>query len=386
MKIFQVVPYFPPCIGGMEFYVQRLSEEFAARGHEVIVFTSSKSGFSYYEKVNGVKICRLKTLTKVYNVPIVPSLFWKLLREKKPDIIHAHQYPVFFSDVSAAMSRLRRMVLLLHVHVISEPRSVFSSFISEMYYRTVGRLTFKTAHGVVTPSFAYKSMLAEMGVEPEKIRVIPYGIDLSRFDFKNDGEAFRKRYNCDGSSVILSVGRLNYQKGFQYLLKAMPIVLQKIPDAKLVVVGDGEQFTYLNELSQSLGLSNSVIFTGALPPMGIPDAYAAADVFVLPSIFESFGIALIEAQAAGKPVVGTRVGGAPEALQEDETGFLVDPGDSEQLGEAIIRVLSDEELAREMGENGKKFVEARFDIRNIVDDVTAVYEELIMNNAYVKGG
>jgi len=381
MKIFQVVPYFPPHIGGMEFYVQRLSEELAARGHEVIVFTSSKAGFPYYDKVNGVKICRLKTLTKVYNVPIAPSLFWKLLQEKKPDIVHAHQYPVFFSDVSAAMSKLRRMVLLLHVHVISEPKSAFSSFISEMYYRTLGRLTFKTAPGVITPSFAYKSKLFEMGVEPEKIRVIPYGIDLSRFHFKNDGEAFRKRYNCDGSSVILSVGRLNYQKGFQYLLKAMPIVLQQIPDAKLVIVGDGEQFTYLNELSQSLGLGNSVIFTGGIPPMDIPDAYAAADVFVLPSMFESFGIALIEAQAAGKPVVGTRVGGAPEALRENETGFLVGPRDSEQLGEAIIRVLSNEELAREMGENGKKFVEAQFDIRNIVDKVTDIYEELIMNNA-----
>jgi glycosyltransferase involved in cell wall biosynthesis len=161
--------------------------------------------------------------------------------------------------------------------------------------------------------------------------------------------------------------------------------LQHIPEVKLVIVGDGEQITYLKDLSQSLGLGNSAIFTGAIPPIEIPEAYAAADVFVLPSIFESFGIALIEAQAAGKPVVSTRVGGAPETLQEDKTGFLVDPKDSEQLGKAIIHVLSDEKLAREMGENGKKFVGARFDIRHIVNKVTAVYEESITNNTHGRG-
>jgi glycosyltransferase involved in cell wall biosynthesis len=385
VKIFQVVPYYPPYIGGMELYVQTLSENLAARGHEVSVFTSSEAAFSLLERVNGVKIFRLRTLAKVYNVPMVPSLFGKLLHEEKPDILHAHQYPVFFSDVSAAASRFRREVLLLHVHVIPESKSAFSSFVSSMYYRTLGRLGFRAAHKVITPSSAYKTMLARIGVESEKILVIPYGIDLSRFHSR-DGDAFKKRYGCEGSNVILSVGRLNYQKGFQYLLKAMTMVLQHIPEVKLVIVGDGEQITYLKDLSQSLGLGNSAIFTGAIPPIEIPEAYAAADVFVLPSIFESFGIALIEAQAAGKPVVSTRVGGAPETLQEDKTGFLVDPKDSEQLGKAIIHVLSDEKLAREMGENGKKFVGARFDIRHIVNKVTAVYEESITNNTHGRGG
>ena len=380
MKIFQVLPYYPPHVGGMEFYVQKLSEDLAARGHEVTVFTSSNSCFSGgCEEVNGVRVFRLRTLAKAYNVPIVPSLFKKLLHEEKPDILHAHQYPVFFSDVSAAVSQFRREVLLLHVHVIPESVSAFSGLVSKMYYRTVGRLAFRTAHRVITPSSAYKTMLAGIGVEPKKIRVVPYGIDLSRFHSK-DGESFRKRYGCEGSNVILTVGRLNYQKGFQYLLKAMPMVIKHFQNAKLVIVGDGEQITYLRDLTQSLGLCNSTIFTGAIPPMEIPEAYAAADVFVLPSLFESFGIALIEAQAAGKPVVSTRVGGAPEALQEDKTGFLVDPKDSEQLGKAIIRVLSNEKLAREMGENGKKFVGARFDMRYIVDKVTAMYEELITNN------
>jgi glycosyltransferase involved in cell wall biosynthesis len=376
MKIFQVVPYFPPHVGGMEFYVERLSRELVARGHEVFVFTSSEKGFSYHEKVDGVEIYRLRTMTKGYNVPIVPSLFSSLLRKNKPDVIHTHQYPVFFSDVSAMVSCLRHVPLLLHVHVISEPKSVFSGLVSKLYYKSIGRLPFKGACTIVTPSFAYRKMLVEMGIESKKLKVIPYSVDLARFHPDNSGEEFKKRYDCDGSNVILSVGRLNYQKGFSYLLKAISIVVQKLPGLKLVIVGDGEQFSYLKELSQSLGLCDSVIFTGLIPQTEMPEAYGAADVFVLPSIFESFGIALIEAQATGKPVVCTRVGGVPEALLEGKSGFVVEAKEPMQLAKALITLLCNRNLAKSMGKEGRRYVENRFEWRKNVDQMLEIYEEM----------
>ena len=377
MKIFQVVPHYPPHIGGMEFYVQGLSEELAARGHDVTVFTSSNKAFPSVGKVNGVKICSLKTMTKVYNVPIVPSLFLKLLDEEKPDVIHVHQYPIFFSDVSAAVCRLRNIPLLLHVHVVSEAKSALSGIVSGMYYSTLGLRTLQTADTVVVPSLAYKSKLLKMRVKPDKIQVILCGIDTKKFHTKNDDEAFKTRYHCQGSKVILSVGRLNYQKGFQYLIEAMPAVLQQIPNVKLIIIGEGEQFAYLKQLSKSLGLSESVIFTGAIDSTEIPTAYSAADVFVLPSLFECLPLVIIEAQAAGKPVIGTRVGGTPEGIVEGETGFLVEPGDPKPLGAAIIRVLSDERFARKMGEKGKEFVEARFSIQSAVSSVIEAYKKLV---------
>jgi len=376
VKIFQVLPYFPPHVGGMEFYVERLCRELAARGHEVVVFTSSDEGFSYSERVDGVNVYRLRALTKIYNVPIVPSLFNSILREEKPDIIHAHQYPVFFSDVSAIVSKLRGIPLLLHVHVVAEPQSTFSSLVSSFYYKTIGASPLRAARRIITPSFAYQKMLVAMGVESEKIKVIPYCVDLERFHPGNNGEEFKKRYNCDESSVVLSVGRLNYQKGFPYLLKAISMVLKKVPNLKLVIVGEGEQLPYLKELSQSLGLSDAVIFTGALSPLEMPLAYAAADVFVLPSIFESFGIALIEAQAAGKPVLCTRVGGAPETLVEGKSGLVVEPKESSQLAEAIITLLFDRNLAKSMGEEGRRYVENRFEWRKNMERMLEIYEEM----------
>jgi glycosyltransferase involved in cell wall biosynthesis len=179
--------------------------------------------------------------------------------------------------------------------------------------------------------------------------------------------------------VILSVGRLNYQKGFQYLIDAMPSILKQVPNAKLVIVGEGEQLAYLKQLSKLREVGESVVFTGALGQAEIPNAYAACDVFVLPSLFESFGISLIEAQAAGKPVIGTRTGGVPEALVEGETGILVEPGSIKELEKAIIQVLSCKGLELEMGEKGEKFVEEHYSIQRTVGNVVNAYEKIIYN-------
>jgi glycosyltransferase involved in cell wall biosynthesis len=190
-----------------------------------------------------------------------------------------------------------------------------------------------------------------------------------------DGDEFKKIYGLEGTApIILFVGRLNYQKGLRYLLAAMPTVLSRFKGAKLVIVGGGEQFVYLQNLSESLGVKNSVIFTGEIPHERITDAFAAADILVLPSIFESFGIVLIEAQAMGKPVVCTRVGGVPEALIEKETGIIVEPRRPDQLAEAIISILSNPKMAKSMGEKGRKFVEENFDWQKTVSKIVEIYE------------
>jgi glycosyltransferase involved in cell wall biosynthesis len=375
MKIFQVVPYYPPHLGGMEYYVQGLSEELAARGHDVTVFTSSNLTMQSISRINRVKVCSLKIMSKIYNVPVVPALFWRLMASEKPDVVHTHQYPVFFSDVSAAYSLAKKVPLLVHVHVVSDAKSPISGIISDLYYSSLGLCTLSAADSLVAPSMAYKAKLSNMHVDPNKIQVIPYGIDIKRFQSAT-GSAFKKKYGCESSRVILSVGRLNYQKGFQYLIQALPGILKQVPNAKLVIVGDGEKLAYLQGLSRSLGVNGSVVFTGAMNQTEIPGAYAACDVFALPSLFESFGISLIEAQATGKPVVCTRTGGAPEALIDGKTGLLVEPANPKQLESAIMHILSDDKLALSMGRAGKQFVQARYDIQIIISTMIDVYEEL----------
>jgi glycosyltransferase involved in cell wall biosynthesis len=361
----------------MEFYVEYLSNQLANKGNEVKVFTSSDRNYSYTENMNGVEVCRFKISAKFYNVPISNNLLSSLLRIEKPDILDAHQYPVYFSDMSSLASSLRKIPLFLHVHVVPDPKSVFSGFVLKSYYRFFERFTLKESQYVIAPSQVYKLMLARMGVNLERIEVIPYGVDLRRFNPSRDGGNFKKLFNLEGSRVILTVGRLNYQKGFHYLLAAMPKILLQVPNAKLVIVGEGELMKYLKDLSYSLGLRNNVVFTGVLPQSSISEAYASADVFVLPSLFESLGISLLEAQAMAKPVVGTRVGGLPEAMAEGKSGILVEPKKPKALAEAVVTLLRDQNLSKSMGINGRRFVEDRYDLEKSIDHVFKLYERAI---------
>ena len=170
LRIFQVAPYFPPHLGGMETYLYMLSKELAERGHDVTIFTSSDKSFSYKENVDGLEVYRVSPIGKIYNVPIAPSLLPTLIRKRKPDVVHGHQYPVFFSDVSSMASRFLTTPFLLHVHVVAEPKSLFSNLVSSVYYRTIGKFPLNHASLVVTPSFAYKRTLLQMGVSEQKIR------------------------------------------------------------------------------------------------------------------------------------------------------------------------------------------------------------------------
>lgn len=377
MKVFQIVPYYPPHVGGMEYYVQRLSEELVVQGHDVTVFTTSNYQLPSIQRVNGVKIHFLKKMTNIYNIPIVPSLLSHLLNSLKPDLVHAHQYPVFFSDISAVVALLKKMPLLVHVHVVSDAKSPLSRFMSDIYYTTLGLQTLNIADTVIVPSQAYRTKLIGMHVNPEHLRVIPYGIDTKKFSQNQKGHEFRKKWNCENSRIILSVGRLNYQKGFHNLLLAMPAIIKHFPDTKLVVVGEGEQEAYLKSLAKLKGVASSVVFTGGLSQADIPAAYAACDVFVLPSLFESFGISLIEAQAMGKPVVCTRTGGAPEAVLEGKTGLIVEPTDVKQLESAVLHLLNDEKLSRMMGYEGQRFVNARYDMKKIITSLIKQYERTV---------
>jgi glycosyltransferase involved in cell wall biosynthesis len=381
MKIIQVVPYFPPHIGGEETYVYSLSRELAARGHEVTVLTSLESGLCKNENISGVKIHRIKVLMKVYNNPVAPSLFAKLIQEDaKNCVLHAHQYPIFFSDVSAFVSLTRHIPFILHVHVIPEPKSFSSSIPLTLYYKLLWKLTLKPTCRIIVPSFAYRKLLLNLGVAAKKIRVVPYAIDTYKFHPKNDGSNFKKKVACEGFKIILTVGRLNYQKGLHVLIKALPLIKNQFKDIKLIIVGEGEERKHLQDLTMRLNVDENVVFTGALHNDELPQAYACADVFVLPSFFESFGITFLEAQATGKPIVGTNVGGVPEAVLNRESGLLIEPGNVKDLAQAVITILSDREMAKRMGERGRKHVEENFSWYIAVDKIVSLYKEILQND------
>jgi glycosyltransferase involved in cell wall biosynthesis len=214
------------------------------------------------------------------------------------------------------------------------------------------------------------------------IEIIPDGIDIERFNPKIDGEEIRKRHGINGF-LIFSSGRMVERKGFKYLIEAMPFILSEFQNTKLIIGGDGPEKKNLEELAEKLKIKDKVILPGFIPEEDFPKYMKAADVFVLPSIVDSRGdtegsaTILLEAMACETPVVGTKVGGIPNAIKDNVVGFLVEQKNSRQLADKIIMLLGDKRLREKLGKIGRKYVEEEFRINKIAEKYIETFREMI---------
>ena len=216
------------------------------------------------------------------------------------------------------------------------------------------------------------------GTKSGEIVTIYDGIKTEAFeraDLQESKELKRKLGIESDAPVIGMIARFHRAKGHSYLMEAMPYILDQFPKAKVLLIGGGELRPTIKEKVQKLGLTDSIIFTGIR--QDIPRILSALDLFVLPSLWEGLGIAILEAMAAGLPVVATRVGGIPEVVEDRVTGLLVPPRDPEALAKAIIALLQDRERAKDMGRAGRERVEKHFSVERMVQQTEALYEELI---------
>jgi len=177
-----------------------------------------------------------------------------------------------------------------------------------------------------------------------------------------DVSAARASLGLDQARVILTVGRLTPRKGIDTVIRALPSVIERVPNAVYMVVGEGEDRERLEALARETGVEDHVLFEGSVPFSQLPSTYNLCDVFVTPSrsappSVEGFGIVFLEANACGKPVIGARSGGIPDAIVDGETGLLVEPDDEPGLAEALVSLLSNPERCRALGEAGRARVE-----------------------------
>ena len=205
-----------------------------------------------------------------------------------------------------------------------------------------------------------------------KIVTIHNGICLPRLS-----NAVMKKQNS--GHVILFVARLIWRKGVKYLIDALPQILAEYPDTKLLIIGNGEQRLFLEERVKKSGIENSVHFLGKVSAERLESLYREADVYVQPSLYEPFSIAILEAMSLAKPIVTTRVGGNPELVTNGVEGLLVNPGSSLQLAKAIATIFSDSSLRRRFGYNARKKVEKEFTWEAIAEKTFAFYKNLLNN-------
>jgi phosphatidylinositol alpha-1,6-mannosyltransferase len=202
-----------------------------------------------------------------------------------------------------------------------------------------------------------------LGPGVELARLTP-GVDVGQFGPRVDGSAIRARYGLAGRPVIVCVSRLVPRKGQDVLIRALPLIRRQVPDAALLLVGGGRDEDRLREIAAAHAVAEHVVFTGGVPHGELPSHYAAGDVFAMPCRtrragldVEGLGIVYLEAAACGLPVVGGASGGAPDALRDNETGFLVDGRDVGAVADRLIALLTDDALRKRMGAAGRAWVE-----------------------------
>jgi glycosyltransferase involved in cell wall biosynthesis len=199
-------------------------------------------------------------------------------------------------------------------------------------------------------------------------------VDLERYDHQEPCCTLREEYGMEPDSPIVGVvGRLELEKGHPTLLEAWPLVLRSVPKAYLLIVGEGSRLDALHQIVRDHGIERHVVFTGRRDD--IPAVTAAFDVAVLPSYREAQGLTILEAMALSRPVVASNVGGIPEMIEDGVTGLLVPPHDPPALAGAIVRLLTDHQLADMIGRAGHDMTHDRFCVQLMVNAIQELYEE-----------
>lgn len=289
------------------------------------------------------------------------------LLQARPTIVHSFLFRAnILSRIAACLARVP--LVISSVRVMGGEKNC---------YHTVERLTSFMVDHYITVSERVKEHLIRMaGVPAGKITTIYNGVSPDECCPRHPPGSEGLPYGLKAHHrVLLAVGRLHRQKGYDVLMRAFAAVQKEYPTLKLLIIGEGEDENHLKNLAKSLDLTEQVIFTGMLKDSG--RILRRAEVFILPSLWEGMPNALLEAMAAGIPVVATEVGGVPELVLQGATGILVPPGDADALARAITDLCGDPAKARSMGEAGRKRVEEHFSLAAMLDATERLYRELL---------
>ena len=386
MKILLATESYHPNIDGGAVAQYNLVNELKKRGHDVRVIAPNSSFKNVEEKVdNKISIHRTRGVKlpfymsgRYYFSPFPFFKVGKIIKDFKPDIVQlCSPYPIGISTMIWA--RKNDIPVSGAIHLL--PENMLSPFMHSKRYslyetRSWGYLVyfFNLVDWATNPTKTGADMYKEQGLKTN-VTPISNGIDTSIFNPENDGEYLREKFNLPKKNIVLYTGRINEEKSLDVLIKAIPHVVKKI-DAHFVLVGEGGDYkNYLIKLTGKLGVKKHTTFTSFLEWKDLPNIYAMADLFAMPSEAELQSIVTLEAVATGLPVVVVNKGALPE-LASNNNGLLFEPKDHEQMAEQIIKILKDDKLRNEMSKNSLELVK-KHTLKSIAEQYEKVYEKTI---------
>jgi glycosyltransferase involved in cell wall biosynthesis len=355
-------------MGGADQQLLSAAQEMRSRGHDLMIVSLTPLGPMGLEARSlGL---RTETLNMPRGVPDPFALFRlvRLTRAWRPDVVHSHM--VHANLMARALRLLAPVpVLVSTIHNISEGGALLMAG-----YRLTNALV---DHMTIISEAAAERFVGDRIIPRELLRVIPNGVNVDEFGNARDGgrEALRSSLGLAREFVWLAVGRFEVAKDYPTMLRAFAGVRERHPEAVLLLVGRGSLQRETEALTRTLGLDGGVRFLGVR--RDVPRLMGLADAYLMSSAWEGMPMVLLEAAATGLPIVTTSVGGNREVVENEETGFLVPPGDPDALGSAMLRVMDlSESDRRAMGARGRERVRSRYGLSRVVERWEQLYREV----------
>jgi glycosyltransferase involved in cell wall biosynthesis len=372
-----------------------------AKNVSLWVLAPHAPGAKMEEEIEGVRILRFPYFfpkrfeTLCYEGGILPKLksqwrarlqlpfflaaqclaIWQTVRKYKIDFIHCH-WVIPQGFFVALLNSLSGIPYLLTAH----GGDVYS-FRNNSFIRRCSNFALKRAGTCTVNSKPTGQAVRNIGSDA-RVQVVPMGVDTQRFHPENFNPKIKEDLNIE-DVFLLAVGRFAEKKGFRYLIQAMPAILKKKPEAKLVIIGFGPQEVELKKVVQKLGLENAVRFVGSKAGAELAQYFATADIFIGPSVVtnsgdtEGQGVVFLEALASGTAVVASDVGGIKDIVRDRETGLLIPEKDPEAIAETTLALLDDRKLRDELAENGRKLAKREYSWETIAERFLETYSKII---------
>ncbi len=380
---------FPPrIIGGISPHVYFLSKSLAKNGVKVHVVTCDFPGTPTQETIDGVEVYRIDS----YKNPSPDFATWVYLMNlnmqkeaaaiaakltEPIDVFHAHDWLVATTGIGLKHVFRKPLLVTMHSTEIGRRDGLHTST-ERMIHETEAWLTYEAWRVVCCSDYMMQHVKWAFGLPNDKMSMVPNGVNPSVYAALKDRDLheFRLKYALPREKIVLYVGRLVYEKGIHILINAIPKILAKV-DAKFVIVGSGYMQEQLGNIVRSMGLEHKVLFTGFVDDTNLQRLQKVADVSVVPSLFEPFGIVALEAMAAKSPVVVSDTGGLSEIVQHEVTGVKVYPNNTDSLAWGIIKVLSDDGFSKRIRENAYQVILEKYDWDKIAQQTIRVYEAVL---------
>ncbi|MBW2594462.1 MAG: glycosyltransferase family 4 protein [Deltaproteobacteria bacterium] len=363
--------------GGGERTFLQLIQGLPCERYAIHVATSPEGDFFKILTGMGIDVVPLD-LRKRVSVNNIKKLSG-IIRKRKIDIVHSQGGR---SDFYARIAARRLKPKIKIVNTVAMPVKGYDvSALRKGAYRFFDWVSERYADRFIVVSEVLKeTLLNSYRIPPDKVIKIYNGIELNEYrpngkEVRSQKSEVRREFGLSKDApVIGAIGRMVWQKGFEYLIECIPEIVRTYPDAKILIVGDGPLRERLGALSEELGVRDNVIFAGFRSD--IKEILSAVDLLVVPSLLEGFPMVTLEAMAMAKPIVATNIDGITEQITDGIDGILVSPRDPSTLAKAVIRVLNDNELVRTMGLSARERVEQDFSVEKMVAETEKVYMSL----------